>query len=88
MKKRIVLAAITSVVALAGVPAASAAGVAPANGNDVILPNGDVYQLGDDGVYQLIPDVATGDAMNLDWNALTPVDELDADVGSAFPDVG
>ena len=59
--------------------------VAKANGNDVILPDGTVYQGNDDGTYSWIPDVATGNAMHLDWNSLEAVDELPGPVGTPFP---
>ena len=89
MKKQIVLAALVSLLAVAAVPSAIAAdsGVTPANGNDYLLPTGDVYQLGDDGTYHWIPDVATANAMGLDWNALVIVDTLDAAVGDPFSTV-
>ena len=61
--------------------------VTPANGNDVIFPDGSVYQLNEDGSYSLIPDVATANAMGLDWNGLEPVDSLDGPVGTPFPKV-
>ena len=86
MKKQIVLAALVSLLAVATVPAAIAAGsgVTPANGNDYILPSGDVYELGDDGNYHWVPDVATANAMGVDWNDLVVVDSLDASVGDPF----
>jgi len=89
VKKQIVLAALVSLLAVATVPAAIAAGsgVTPANGNDYILPSGDVYELGDDGNYHWVPDVATANAMGVDWNSLTFEDTLDAPVGDAFPSV-
>lgn len=65
----------------------STASVAKANGNDFILPDGSVYQQNDDGSYSWIPDVATGNAMGLNWNSLQPVDELDGPVGTPFPHV-
>ena len=69
-------------------PAASAAPALPqANGNDVILPDGSVYESDDDGVYHAIPDVATANAMHLDWDNLTVVDELDGPIGTPFPSV-
>jgi hypothetical protein len=61
--------------------------LAQANGEDVILPSGDVYQFGDDGSYHLIPDVATANAMGLDWNDLDEVDSVPGDVGDAYPSV-
>lgn len=65
----------------------SAVKVAKANGNDVILPDGSVFQQNDDGSYSWIPDVATANAMGINWNTLTPVDELDGPVGVPFPHV-
>jgi hypothetical protein len=59
--------------------------VAKANGNDVVLPDGTVYQLNDDGSYSWIPDVATANAMGLDWNSLQLLDELDGPLGTPFP---
>jgi len=57
---------------------------ANANGNDVILPDGSVYQLDADGAYHWIPDVATANAMHLDWSSLQPVASLDAPVGDPY----
>jgi hypothetical protein len=59
--------------------------VTPANGNDYVVPDGQVYQENADGSFSWIPDVATGNAMGLDWNALTPVDTLPGPVGTPFP---
>ena len=66
------------------VSAVASAVVTQANGNDVILPDGTVYQRNDDGTYSWIPDVATGNAMHLDWNNLEAVDELPGPVGIPF----
>ena len=66
---------------------ASGAAVPRANGNDFVLPNGDVYELADDGSYRWIPDVATANAMRLDWNALQPIDDLGDAVGAPFASV-
>jgi hypothetical protein len=41
----------------------------------------EVYQLGDDGLYHWIPNVATANAMHLDWNDLVVTDALDAPAG-------
>lgn len=81
MRKHAVLAAVVSLLIAVAVPAAIAATtVTPANGNDYILPDGSVYQQNDDGTYSWIPNVATGNAMGLDWNNLQPVDQLDGAV--------
>jgi hypothetical protein len=61
--------------------------VPPANGDDYVLPNNQVYQDNHDGTCSWIPDVATGNAMHLDWNNLVPVDTLPCDVGYPFPHV-
>jgi hypothetical protein len=61
--------------------------VTKANGNDVILPDGSVYQLNDDGSYSWIPDVATANAMGVDWNGLEAVETLDGPEGDPFPKV-
>jgi len=85
MMRRFVLPAVAALALLAVPSTLAAANVTPANGNDVILPNGNVYQLGDDGVYHWIPDVATANAMGVDWGNLQPMDDLDADVGNPLP---
>ena len=64
------------------------ASITRANGNDVILPDGSVYQLDDDGVYHWIPDLATANAMGLDWDNINYVDELPGPAGDPFPSVG
>jgi hypothetical protein len=69
------------------VPSALASAIPPADGSDYIVPSGDVYEFGTDGSYHWIPDVATANAMGLDWNALTFEDTLDAPVGDASPSV-
>jgi hypothetical protein len=91
VKKRVVVFAVLASLAVvigaqSGIAAASPA-VTPANGNDVILPDGSVYQLNDDGSYSWIPDVATANAMGLDWNSLQPVDTLPGPAGPQFPAV-
>ncbi len=85
MKRSLVLAC--AALAFAAAPAAGIAAVPPANGDDVVLPDGSVYQLGDDGAYHLIPDVATANAMQLDWNGLAQVGSLDGPVGDPIPSV-
>ncbi len=72
MNKQLVLAAAVALLTALGVPSALAAAtpVSPANGNDVELPNGSVYQGNDDGTFSWIPDVATADAMGIDWSNL------------------
>ena len=60
----------------------------PANGSDFVLPDGQVYQENADGSFSCIPDVATGNAMGLDWNALTPIDCLPGPIGAPLPRVG
>jgi hypothetical protein len=88
MKKWVVLAALMSLLTALGVSSTFAgAAVTPANGNDFVLPDGTVYELDADGVFHLIPNVATGNAMHLNWNAMTPVDSIDGDVGDPFPSV-
>jgi hypothetical protein len=62
--------------------------VTPANGYDYLLDNGQIYQDNFDGTCSWIPDVATGNAMHIDWNNLIPVgDTLPCDVGYPFPHV-
>ena len=89
MKKHVVLATFVSLLTAVGVPSALSAGpgITPANGNDVVLPDGSVYQLNDDGSYSWIPDVATANAMGVDWNSLQPVAALDGPEGDPFPPV-
>ena len=79
-------AAAIAALSVGGISAATAA-VTPANGNDVILPGGEVYQLDADGLYHLIPDVATANAMKLDWNNLQALDTLPGDTGDGYPTV-
>ena len=64
---------------------AAAAPVTPANGDDVLLPDGTVWQGDADGVYHLIPNVATANAMHLDWNSLQLADSLPGPAGDPFP---
>jgi hypothetical protein len=88
--RKIALAAFASLLIGACIPAlAAAAGpvVTPANGSDILLPDGSVYQLNDDGSYSWIPDVATADAMGLDWSALQFVGSLSGPVGNQIPSV-
>jgi hypothetical protein len=93
MKKQAVLASLAVLAALAvavTVPAAfgdSSNGVPPANGNDYVLPDGSVYQQNDDGTFSWVPNVATGNAMGLDWNNLTPVSQLDGSISDPIPSV-
>jgi hypothetical protein len=86
MRKHLVLAAAVGLLTVLTVPSALAT-VTPANGNDVVLPDGSVYQGNADGSYSQIPDVATGDAMGLNWSALTPVDAVPGPVSDPFPSV-
>ena len=88
MKRRILLPAVAALSLLA-VPSTLAASpaVTPANGNDVVLADGSVYQLNDDGSYSWIPNVATANAMGLDWSSLQSVDALPGPVGARFPAV-
>ncbi len=66
-------------------PAASGGpAAAQANGKDFLLPDGSVCQLNDDGSYSWIPDVATANAMGLDWDNLQPVDSLPGPLGTPF----
>ncbi len=58
-----------------GTPAASASQTHPSV-NALILPDGSVYQLDPDGTCHWIPDVATANALGVDWNNLQVVDEL------------
>jgi hypothetical protein len=89
MKRQLVLAAAAvSLLTASGVSSAVAASVTPANGNDVVLPDGSVWQGNPDGSYSWIPDVATADAMGVDWNTLQPVDSLPGPVGTPFPHAG
>jgi hypothetical protein len=90
MKRQALVATLVALAIAVAVPAALAASsvaVTPANGNDYILPDGSVYQLNDDGTYSWVPNVATGNAMGLDWNNLIPVPYLDGTVGDPFPSV-
>jgi len=74
--------------AFLAVPSALAASVTPANGHDFILPNGNVYQLGPLGQFHLIPDVATANAMKLNWNTLSAtssISPIGAPLASVLP---
>ena len=88
MRKQAVVATLVALVIAVAVPAAfadSPSSITPANGNDFILPDGSVYQQNDDGTFSWIPNVATGNAMGLDWNNLQPVDALDGSVVAPVP---
>ncbi len=90
MKKQAVVATLVALVIAVVVPAAladSSSGITPANGNDYTLPDGTVYQQNDDGTFSWIPNMATGNAMGLDWGNLQPVDALDGTVVEPFPSV-
>jgi hypothetical protein len=90
MKRQALVATLIALAIAVAVPAAMADSsivVTPANGSDYILPDGSVYQLNDDGSYSWIPNVATGNAMGLDWTSLIPVPYLDGTVGDPFPSV-
>ena len=90
MKRQALAATLVALVIAVAVPAAmadSSVGVTPANGSDYILPDGSVYQQNDDGSYSWIPNVATANAMGLDWTNLIPVSFLDGPVGDPFPSV-
>lgn len=91
MKKHTLFVVLASLViaiaASSAVAATSATGVTPANGNDYVLPDGSVYQQNDDGSFSWIPNVDTANAMGIDWNALTVVDELSGPTGDPFPSV-
>jgi hypothetical protein len=52
-----------------------------------ILPDGSVYQLGDDGLWHHIPDVATANAIGIEWNNLPGYDQLPGPVGDELPSV-
>ena len=64
----------------------TALGVVPANGRDFVLPSGDVYQLGPQGQYHLIPDVATANAMRLNWNTLNITSSV-SPIGAPYPSI-
>lgn len=82
----VALAALAAVGALFAVPSAFGVSITPANGRDYIIPNGDVYQLGPKGQYHLIPDVATANAMKLNWNTLDIASSV-SPVGAPLPSV-
>src|SRR5689334_5553882 len=67
-----------SLAALLGLPATAGAA-------DALLPDGSVYRPGDDGVYRWIPDVATANALGVNWNDLQLVDELPGPAGDPLP---
>lgn len=55
---------------------------------DIILPDGAVFRFDDGaGVWRHIPDVDTANAMGLDWNGLTGVDEVPGPTGDDWPSV-
>jgi hypothetical protein len=87
MRKRLLVTAAVASLLSIGAPSAFAAttAVTPANGNDVVFPDGMVYQENGDGSYSLIPNVATANAMGLNWGALQPVVTLPGPVSSPFP---
>ena len=90
MNKHALVATLVALVIAVAVPAAladSSLSVTPANGSDYILPDGTVYQQNDDGTFSWIPDVATGNAMGLDWTSLIPVSQLAGPVVQPFPSV-
>jgi hypothetical protein len=87
MMRHLPVAAAAALILFA-VPTTLIATAAPnANGNDVLLPGGNVYQLDDDGAFHMIPDVATANAMHLDWNNLEQTDELSGPVGDTYVSV-
>ena len=90
MKRQAVIGVLIGLVIAATTGAAladSLGGSTPANGNDYVLPDGSVYQQNDDGSFSWVPNVATANAMGLDWNSLQPVNELDGPVGQPVPSV-
>jgi hypothetical protein len=90
MKKQASAAMLVALVIAVAVPAAladSSISITPANGSDYILPDGTVYQQNDDGTFSWIPDVATANAMGLDWSSLIPVTGLDGPVVESFPSI-
>jgi hypothetical protein len=89
MRKQAVVATLVALLIAVAVPSALAdsSGITPANGSDFILPDGTVYQQADDGTFSWIPNIATANAMGLDWNSLQPVDSLDGTVVAPFPSV-
>src|SRR5579871_5680777 len=90
MKKQAVAAMLAALAIAVTVPAAfgdSSNGVPPANGNDYVLPDGSVYQQNDDGTFSWVPNVATGNAMGLDWGNLIQVDQLDGSISDPIPSV-
>jgi hypothetical protein len=89
MRKQAVVATLVALLIAVAVPSALAdtSGITPANGSDFILPDGTVYQQADDGTFSWIPNIATANAMGLDWSSLQPVDSLPGSVGDPFPSV-
>ena|SRR5581483_4317552 len=86
MMRHLPVAAVAALILFA-VPTIVATAAPNANGNDVLVPGGNVYQLDDDGAFHLIPDVATANAMHLDWNNLAQADELSGPLGDAYVSV-
>lgn len=89
MRKQLLLTAAVALITALGVPSALAASVpvTPANGNDVVLGDGSLWQGNADGTYSWIPDVATANAMGINWNTLQSLDTLPGPEGTAFPSV-
>lgn len=91
MKTHVTLVAALALLVACGVPAAiadsSTVAVTPANGNDVVLPDGSVYQQNADGSWSWIPNVATANAMGIDWSSLQPVSVVPGPIDAPFPSV-
>lgn len=89
--KQVKLALFSSLVIAVGGPSSIAAAantqMTMASGNDVVLPDGTIYQVDGNGSYHWIPDVATGNAMHLDWNGLQTVGELPGPEAGAYASV-
>ncbi len=71
-----------------GSPSVKKPVVTPANGNDVVLPDNSVWQGNNDGTFSWIPDVATANAMGINWNNLVQVNALPGPIALPFPHVG
>ena len=91
MKNPAWLLAALALIAAPAVPSAladsSSVAVTPANGNYIVLPDGPVYQQNDDGSWSWIPDIATANAMGLDWTSLQPATQVPGPIGAPFPSV-
>jgi hypothetical protein len=91
MKNPALLIAVLALIAAPAVPSAladsSSVAVTPANGNDIVLPDGTVYQQNDDGSWSWIPDIATANAMGLDWTSLQPATQVPGPISTPFPSV-